>query len=272
MLFDAHSHLDMLVRSPSELPSLLEEEFQNGLGALVQVSTDPDIHSACSPYFQGGGHEVYSVCGLPHAFRGSKEEALHKLNLIARAGQLFAIGETGLDYSRSPSAEEREAQGGLFRRQLELAAALDLPAVIHMRDSAEDTLRALDEFPSVGGMVHCYTGDEALAMALLERGYCLSFSGVVTFANAHALRDIVPKMPEDRILVESDAPYLAPVPFRGQKNRPSMIKHTLHVLASLRGCTFEEIAASTAQNARRLLRVPAGGGPSQDCAGFRAKL
>ena len=252
MVFDAHSHLDMLVRSPSELPALLEEEFRCGLGALVQVSTDPDIHHACSPYLQGDGCEVYPVCGLPHAFRGRKEEALPKLNEIARSGQIFAIGETGLDYSRSPSADERESQRDLFRRQLELAAALELPVVVHMRDAAEDTLRALEEFPSVSGMLHCYTGDMTLARTLLERGYYISFSGVVTFANAHSLRDIVPEVPENRLLVESDAPYLAPVPFRGQKNRPFMVKHTLQVIASLRGCTFEEAAAMTAENARRL--------------------
>jgi len=256
MLFDAHSHLDMLVRSPSELPFLLEEEFQGGISALVQVSTDPDIHHAYSPYFRAKEGTVYPVCGLPHTYHGSKKnEPLHKLTEIVRGSQVFALGEIGLDYSRSPSADEREKQGELFRLQLELAAARDLPVVIHMRDAADDTLRALDEFPSVRGMIHCYTGDGALARALLERGYYISFSGVVTFANAHALRAVVPDIPGDRLLVESDAPFLAPVPFRGQKNRPFMIQHTLRVLASLRGSTFEEMAASTARNARRMLGI-----------------
>ncbi|MDR2733495.1 MAG: TatD family hydrolase [Spirochaetota bacterium] len=254
MLFDAHSHLDMLVQNTSNIPALLETEIQGGLGALVQVSTDPFIHNACFPFLQASGKEVYPVCGLSPAFRGHVQESLYNLNLILRQGQLFAIGEIGLDYSRSPSAADRENQGDLFRRQLELAGNYNLPVVIHTRDAAEDTLRFLDEFPAIQGMIHCFTGDAAFARALLNRGYMLSFSGVVTFANAAALREIVPWVPGDRLLVESDAPYLAPVPFRGQQNRPSWTEHTLRVIAGLRGCTFEEAAAGTAQNARRLFR------------------
>jgi TatD DNase family protein len=163
----------------------------------------------------------------------------------------------GLDYSRTPAAAERENQQDLFRRQLELAGNLALPVVIHTRDAAEDTLGILDEFPSIPGMIHCFTGEGYFARALLERGFLLSFSGVITFANAAGLREIVPIVPADRLLVESDAPYLAPVPFRGQKNRPSWIEHTLRVIAGLRGCTFEEAAELTANNARRLL-IPEG--------------
>jgi TatD DNase family protein len=250
MLFDAHSHLDMLVQNTSDIPLLLEKEFRDGLGALVQVSTDPFIHNACFPFLQAG--EVYPVCGLSPAFQGHAQESFYNLNLIARGGQIFAIGEIGLDYSRSLSAAGRENQGNLCRMQLELAGNHGLPVVVHTRDAAEDTLRILDEFPSIRGMIHCFTGDAAFARALLERGFMLSFSGVVTFANAAPLREIVPLVPDDRLLVESDAPYLAPVPFRGQKNRPAWIEHTLRVIAGLRGCTFEEAAESTANNARRL--------------------
>jgi TatD DNase family protein len=250
MFFDAHSHLDMLVQNPSDIPELLDMEFRGELGAVVQISTDPAIHNACFPYFKG--KNIYPACGLTHAFQGNMQEAIHNLNLIARQGQLFAIGEIGLDYSRSPSPAGRENQHILFRKQLELAGDLALPVVIHTRDAAEDTLRILDEFPSTRGMIHCFTGDAEYARALLERGHMLSFSGVVTFANAAGLREIVPLVPEDRLLVESDAPYLAPVPYRGQKNRPSWVGHTLRVIAGLRGCTFEEAAASTARNARRL--------------------
>jgi len=256
MVFDAHSHLDMLVQKTSDIPSFLETEFRDGLDALVHVSTDPFIHTACFPFLQAGGKEVYPVCGLSPAFQGHAQESLYNLNLIARSCQIFAIGETGLDYSRSPSAADRENQGDLFRRQLELAGNHGLPVVIHTRDAAADTLRILDEFPSIRGMIHCFTGDAAFARALLERGFMLSFSGVATFANAAPVREVVPLVPADRLLVESDAPYLAPVPFRGQKNRPAWTAHTLRVIAGLRGCTFERAAETTANNARRLFAPP----------------
>jgi len=265
MFFDAHSHLDMLVREPSEIPLVLEEAFQGGLSGLAQVSTDPAIHHACLPYIQASGKEVYPVCGLPHTFRGDIQAMLPKLNEIARAGQIFAIGEIGLDYARSPTGEERAAQWGLFRRQLELAAASGLPVVIHTRDAADDTLRALDEFPAprgaapvLRGMIHCFTGGLDFAREVLARGFAISFSGVVTFANAGALRAAVPEIPCDRLLVESDAPYLAPVPFRGRQNRPEWVRHTLDVIAALRGCTPEEAADTTARNARRLFGRCAG--------------
>jgi len=176
-----------------------------------------------------------------------------------RSGVPFvrAIGETGLDFHYSP--DTADAQQALMRAQLSLAAELALPVVVHSRDAEAHTLEILGEHarrwsgPSDRiGVLHCFTGSEPFAKALVELGYHVSFSGIVTFKNAGDLRDVARGIPDDRLLIETDTPYLAPVPYRGKRNEPAYLVHVAEMLAELRGCPVEELAALTTANASAL--------------------
>ena len=170
---------------------------------------------------------------------------------------LAAIGEIGLDYHYHP--DTRAEQCELFAGMLRLAGARNLPAIIHTRDADDDTLRVLDEAGSRAlaaqgrlGVAHCFTGGPDFARALLDRGLYLSFSGIVTFRNADLLRGVVRLVPADRLLIETDSPFLAPVPKRGQRNEPAFVVHVAELLATLRGVTLDELADQTNRNAERL--------------------
>jgi TatD DNase family protein len=134
---------------------------------------------------------------------------------------------------------------------LAIAREADLPVILHTRDAAADTLELIDRFPDLAGVAHCFTGDADFAQALVERGWMISFSGILTFPSAGYLRDLAACVPEDRLLIETDAPFLSPVPFRGQTNFPSRVMHTAAVLADIRGVSLERIAALTAENGQR---------------------
>lgn len=170
---------------------------------------------------------------------------------------LAAIGEIGLDYHYHP--ETKESQRELFADMLRFAAVRNLPSILHTRDADADTLRALDEAGSKTlaasgrlGVAHCFTGGEAFARELLDRGLYLSFSGIVTFRNADALRQVARFVPEDRLLIETDSPFLAPVPKRGQRNEPAFVAHVAEALAALRGVDVATLADLTTRNAERL--------------------
>ncbi len=161
-----------------------------------------------------------------------------------------AVGETGLDYHYHP--ETGNAQRDLFARMLEMAGEHGLPAVIHSREAEEDTLNLLDRNPGLKGALHCFTGTVEFARELLKRGICISFSGIVTFGNAAGPAAAAALVPEDMILAETDAPYLAPVPHRGKRNEPAFVVETVRKLAQIRNCSVEQMAAITSRNAARL--------------------
>ena len=261
MLFDSHAHLDMLVSTPDALADFLKNEFSKNLTALVQISTDPDIHFNLYSEIVDTGLPVYMACGLTPDFGPDAGKSLEKLNILARDGQVSAIGEIGLDYSRTGSDRAAESrQRELFAAQLGIAARHALPVILHTRAAAADTVALLSDYPGLPGVAHCFTGDQALADYFIDRGWYISFSGILTFASAGDLRRIAATVPAERLLIETDAPFLAPVPLRGQPNRPSFIEHTARVLAGLRGVSFEEIAALTAANGAALFGVWSGKG------------
>jgi len=180
-------------------------------------------------------------------YNDSVEEFLEK-NVDAR--EVVAVGEIGLDYHYDNSP--REEQKVAFRRQMDLAARHGLPVEIHTRDAEPDTIEILKEYKGrVGGVIHCFTGTMELARAALDCGFDISISGVVTFKNAEELRSVVKFVPLDRLHVETDAPFLAPVPMRGKPNVPAYVVHTARAVASLKGVTEEELALVTLANARR---------------------
>jgi TatD DNase family protein len=175
------------------------------------------------------------------------------LETLAREPEVVAVGETGLDfhYDYAPREVQREA----FRRQVQLARKLNKPIIVHTRTAPEETLAILREESArdVGGIIHCFSEDRAFAAQALDLGFDISFSGIVTFKTATAIADVAAWAPLDRILVETDSPYLAPIPYRGKPCEPAYVVHTAKKVAELRGIAFEEIAHHTTQNAERRL-------------------
>ena len=199
-----------------------------------------------------GGSESLNAGTEGFAFRAigwDRDQAGKDLPELDYAG-VAAVGEIGLDYHYSP--ETRAAQRELFAQQLERARALDLPVVIHTRDADDDTLGLLREIPSKG-IIHCFTGSPAFCRALLDLGFFISISGIVTFRAADNVRESALVVPDDRILVETDSPFLAPVPLRGRANEPAFVVHTAKFLADLRGTPFDDLAALTTRNALAIL-------------------
>ena len=167
-----------------------------------------------------------------------------------------AIGEIGLDYHYEDVP--REVQKQAFRMQMALARELDLPVVVHEREAHEDGLRIVDEFPGVKGVFHCYSGSLEMAKELVKRGWYIGFTGVVTFKNARKAVEVAESIPLDRILIETDCPYMAPEPYRGRRNDPSLVPFVAAKIAQLRGLTPEEVGKATGENARRLFCIEEG--------------
>ncbi len=173
---------------------------------------------------------------------------------LARS-KIVAVGETGLDYHHESRASGRRTQRDAFATQLALAQQFELPAIVHTRDAREDTLAIMAEQPSVAGVLHCFTESAEMAAQALAQDYYISFSGIVTFKNAAALREVAAEIPLNRLLIETDAPWLAPVPHRGKTNTPALLPHTATVLADLRGLTLTELAKQTRENFETLFNV-----------------
>ncbi len=172
---------------------------------------------------------------------------------------VIAIGETGLDYFRSEG--DLDWQRERFRRHIAAAKQSGKPLIIHSRDAKEDTLKILEEEQAseVGGVMHCFTGDWEMAQRAMELNFYISFSGIVTYKSARELQEIATRMPADRYLVETDSPYLAPVPHRGKPNQPAFVRHVAEYIAELRGESYEQVAAATTENFRTLFKVPVPG-------------
>jgi TatD DNase family protein len=246
-LADAHAHLD----EPEMLPdqeAVIHRAREGGIGLIINVGINREncrrvLHTAASY------PEVYATVGVhPHGARALRHEDLADLTPLASDPKVVAIGEIGLDFYRRRSPED--VQRFWFREQLEWAYALKKPVVIHTRDATSETLRILRECRSHlwGGVMHCYAGSLTEAFAFLDLGLSLSFSGVLTYPKAEPLRQVAKKLPLDRLLVESDSPYLAPQKWRGKRNEPAYVKATAQVLAELHGISLEALAERTWHN------------------------
>ena len=198
----------------------------------------------------------YATVGVhPHDAAKSADDTLKRVSELAKHPKVIAIGEIGLDYHYDFSPRDR--QRAIFAEQLAIAAEAGLPAVIHTREAWDDTFELIERHwtpAGIPGIMHCFTGGVAEARRSLESGFYLSFGGIVTFPKALEIQQAAREAPADRILVETDAPYLAPVPLRGKRNEPSFVVHTAAKLAQLRGSTPEEIAALTTDNFRRVFK------------------
>jgi TatD DNase family protein len=255
MLIDSHTHLYDPVYN-ADRDEVLARARDAGVTALVSIGCDLET-SRRAVESADRNEMIYATIGVhPHEVRHITDTTLSELEALAAHKKVVGYGEIGLDYYYLHSP--RETQQKQFRLQIALAKKLGLPIVIHSRDAKDDTLAILKEenAGSVGGVMHCFTGDLETALAAIELNFHISFSGVLTFANAHVLRETARRLPLDRLLIETDCPYLTPVPHRGKRNEPAYVLHTARALAGLHPShPPEAIMQITADNAARLFKM-----------------
>ena len=253
MLVDSHCHLDMLDLAPfgGTVAGVLDAAAEHGVGRFLCVSVNLEELPAMLRLVEGQDRVVASV-GLHPNERGGHEPTVEELVALAQQPKIVAIGETGLDYYRSEG--DLDWQRERFRRHIRAARRCGKPLIIHSRAAGEDTLAILEEegAGAVGGVMHCFTGDWALAQAAMALGFHISFSGIVTFRSARELQEVAVRMPLERMLVETDCPYLAPVPHRGKPNQPAYVRYTAEFIAGLRDVDYATVSAATTANYRRL--------------------
>ena len=246
---DTHCHLDKLDSTPEEA---IIEAKQAGVQRMVTVSVDePSLDFVSSMVQQFP--EVYGSVGFhPHDAAELTEDLEQKIRKLAlEEKKLIAIGETGLDYHYMYSSAEVQQQ--VFSKQLQLAVELNLPVIMHSREAEKDTLNILQEIPVPPlGVAHSFTSSFEMAKTLIEMGWYIGINGIVTFKNAEDLREVVSWLPLDRLLLETDSPFLAPTPFRGKPNKPAHIPAIATFIAKLRGISLEQLSEQTSANAQRL--------------------
>ncbi len=258
MLIDSHVHLDDR-RYDTDRDEVLQRARAAGVEAFVTIGCD--VATSQSAVALAQAHQtVFATIGVhPHESRDITADWYETFRSLARQPKVVAYGEIGLDYHYDHSP--REIQRQRFREQIQLARELGLPLVIHTREAQDDTMTILREEGArdVGGVLHCFSGDAWLAREALDLGLCLSFSGVLTFKNATLLREIAGTVPLDRIMVETDCPYLTPAPHRGTRNEPAYVRHVADTLAGILGHgqeSFELIAQATVRNTKRVFNIP----------------
>ena len=246
MLVDSHCHLDF-PDFQDRFPQVLERMAAAGVRCAMCISVTLEDFPAVLRLAESHTH-LFATVGVHPDYPDVREVTEADLVRLADHPRVVAIGETGLDYYRLTG--DLEWQRARFRTHIRAARSARKPLVIHTRSAAEDTLRIMREEGAdhVGGVMHCFTETLDVARAALDMGFCISFSGIVTFKNAAPLREVAAVLPLDRILVETDAPYLAPVPFRGKTNEPAFVRHVAEGLAAARGVDLDTIAAATTGN------------------------
>jgi TatD DNase family protein len=256
MLIDSHCHLDRLELTPygGNLDGAIAHAHQRGVDLMLCVSINmenfPAVRAIAERY-----DEVYASVGVHPNDNDGHDPFLDELIQLADHPKVIAIGETGLDYFRSEG--DLEWQRERFRRHIAAAKLTGKPLIVHSREAREDTLRVLEEERAneVGGIMHCFVEDMATAERAMALGFLISFSGIVTFRNAAALQEVARHIPHDKLLVETDAPYLAPIPYRGKPNEPAYVRDVAEFVANLRGVSVELLSEQTSNNFRRLFRL-----------------
>lgn len=250
VLVDSHCHLDRLVEGddPSALASVLAAAQGAGVSQMLCVSVSQQGYLRMKA-LASAHPQVAISCGI-HPL--DIKEGYDREWLVTHAADpaVVALGETGLDYHYDTSSIEEQKQA--FADHIAIAKALNKPVIIHTREAKEDTLEMLRQHGPVTGVLHCFTEDWPMAKAAIELGMYISISGIVTFRNAEQIREVVRNIPLDRLLVETDSPYLAPVPYRGKTNQPAYVKEVAQYIADLRHISYEELCRITTENYHRL--------------------
>ena len=253
MLVDSHCHLDLLRLEGETLEDVVAEaqdaDVQEMLCVSISLERFPAMMEMIAPYPQ-----ISASVGVHPDGEDGEDPDEDRLAGLADNTRIVAIGETGLDYFRIEG--DTEWQRERFRRHIRAARAVNKPLIVHTRAAKADTLRILKEENAreVGGVLHCFTEDWEMAKAAMEMNFHISFSGIVTFKNAVELKEVAKQVPAERMLVETDSPYLAPVPKRGKSNRPAYVRYVAEYLSELRGVPFEELAKATTRNFSSLFK------------------
>lgn len=252
MLVDSHCHLNF-PELAANLPAIKQSMQDNQVGHALCISvTLPDFPQVLA--LAEANENFYASVGVHPDYEDIEEPALDDLILLANHPKVIAIGETGLDYFRLTG--DLEWQRTRFRTHIRAAIKSGKPLIIHTRNAAEDTLRIMREenAQQIGGVMHCFTESLEVALQAIGLGFYISFSGIVTFKNATSIKEVAQQIPLNRILVETDSPYLAPMPYRGKINQPSYVKYVAEEIAKLRGISLEEVSLATTENFFRLFK------------------
>lgn len=253
MLVDSHCHLDRLnlKHHDNDLSRAIQAAVDNGIGHMLCVciseENKADVLKIAAEY-----PNISASVGIHPCDVGSEVVSEESLRLWAKAEKVVALGETGLDYFHSDEFKTQQHQS--FANHLRVAGEVGLPVIVHTRGAREDTIDLIKSHgnPETSGVLHCFTESWEMAKQALDLNYYISISGIVTFKNAEELRDVVRKVPLDRLLVETDSPYLAPVPFRGKSNEPAYVKHVAQCVADLKNMSYEDLCEATSNNFFRL--------------------
>lgn len=255
MLIDTHAHLDMK-DFDKDRQETLDRALKGGITHIITIGID--LSSSLKALELANRHDfVYSSVGYhPHNATNMDPQVIKELEGLVSEPKVVAWGEIGLDFYRGYSPPD--AQMEAFERQLEMAMDLDLPVIIHDREAHSELLKTLEQ---VGkgvhrGVIHCFSGDYDMATALIEMGYHISIPGTVTYKKAFQVQEVATRIPLERLLVETDAPFLAPVPHRGKRNEPLFVTYTAQKIAELRDMDFQEVALQTSENAKRVFDLP----------------
>jgi len=246
MFVDSHCHLnfpDLIANVDLHLARMRENQVSHALCVAVNLEELPQVLALAE-----ARENLFASVGVHPDYEGVAEPSVEQLVELAAWEKVVAIGETGLDYYRLTG--DLEWQRERFRRHIRAARETGLPLIIHTRAASEDTLRILREEKAdeVGGVFHCFTEAQDVADAALDLGFYISFSGIVTFKKAEELKEVAKRVPLDRMLIETDSPYLAPVPYRGKQNEPAWVRHVAEHIADLRGIAVSEVAAASTAN------------------------
>ena len=249
-IFDTHAHYDA-DQFASDREAVLAALLAAGVGLVVDPGCDVASSREAAALAERFDH-VYAAVGIhPEDCAGCTDADFDAIRELCRREKVVAVGEIGLDYywKENPS---RDFQEQVFRRQIELALELDLPVIIHDREAHGDSLRIVLDYPGLRGVFHCFSGSPEMAQELLKRGWYLGFDGPITYKNAKRAPEVAAITPLDRIVIETDAPYMAPVPFRGKRNDSRLLPYVVEKLAEWKGVTPEEMTDITWQNGKRL--------------------
>ena len=252
MIFDSHAHLDHR-RFDDDRDEIFATLHENGVGGVMNIGCD--LTSSMKSVALAGKYPfVWAAVGShPDDAANFTESTAQMYAAMAKNPRVRAIGEIGLDYYYDDNPPE--VQKKAFLRQMELAAETGLPVILHDRDAHGDTLEIVRRFPTVKGVFHCYSGSAEMAKEVVKLGYYVGFTGVITFKNARKAVEALQAVPLDRVLVETDCPYMAPEPHRGKRCDSRLLPFTVQKMAELRGISYEEMVAATEQNAKRLFGI-----------------
>ncbi len=257
-IVDSHTHLNLLEENNvCSVDEAVENALKADVKTLLNVCTNlENFHEAILPPAEKYEH-VYASVGVHPCYPEARQPTVDELCDLAQHDKVIAIGECGLDYFRSEEGEDMTWQHTRFSTQIQAARELNMPLIIHTRSAKEDTMDKLEQLGAqdCGGIMHCFVEDWDTAQRALDIGFYISFSGIVSFNSAKDLQEVAKKVPLDRILIETDAPYLAPVPFRGKPNQPAYTRHVAEKIAALREISLAELAEATTANFNRLFKL-----------------